>query len=256
MAPGARGAFARESDRVAGYTPEVDDDATFSEGKAAEVLKRAARLQSGEAEAPGVSRAELARIAAEAGISPANLEAAIRAETSAQGRSNAFGLGASAERVVESEFDPSDFDAILAVAPPARSLRHPVEQIGRTLKYQTRYRGGFYRIEVVSRAGRTHVRVAPVTVMTYLMTLHLALLAAFVGGLLLMATGSALTAILFAFAVVTVGIVAFSTLSRRVGDRVGDVADAVEASILETGATVHDAAPTQIAPETERRLRH
>ena len=216
----------------------------FSEKEASEVLGRAARLQEerggGGSYSPGLTHDELVRIATEAGIDPENLEAAIRAASAAPTKRGFLNLVEEDERVVDAELDPKDFDVVLDVAKPARTRRHPVAQVGRTLTMQTRHKGGQYRVEVASRNGRTRLRVTSVPFLAYLMSLHPAILLAFFGGMNMAAQGDRAGATAFVLAMLMVGMLAFVALVRRGKGNTTELADLIEEKIRETTAPTRE----------------
>ena len=205
-----------------------DEKRVFSEKQASEILARAAHLQEAKGEgayAAGLTREEVLSIASEAGISPENVEQAIRALADKK-ESGFLNLIETDERVVDAELDPQEFDVILEVAKPFRSRHRPVHQVGRTLSMQTRYKGGLYRVEVVSRNGRTRIVVTSVPLLAYLLSLHPALL---VG---IMAAG-AFGAPLIALASTLAGLAGFVGLVRHGKANTGELADRIEKRIRE-----------------------
>jgi len=237
----------------------MSDKRVFSEKEASDVLQRAARLQEerggGSSYAPGVTNDELVRIATEAGIDPENLEAAIRAANAAPAKKSFLNLIEENERVVDAELDPADFDVILEVAKPARTRRHPVGQVGRTLTMQTRYRGSLYNVEVASRNGRTRIRVSSNPFIAYLMSLHPAILLSFFGGMNMAAQGDRTGALAFALAVVMTGMFAFVALARRGNAKTAELAEKIEERVREaTSVSGLANARPMVAPAVENRL--
>lgn len=213
----------------------------FSEKQAAEVLRRASRLQDGDGSyAPGLTHEEILSIATEAGIDPKNVEAAIRGLETTRRTSRFFNLVEEEERIVDAELDPTEFDVILDVAKPAMTRRHPARQVGRTLDLRTRYKGGMYNVQVSSKAGRTRVEVASMPSMAYLMSLHPALLIAFVGSANLSARHMNLGATVFALVAMMIGLAAFVGLVHRGKEHTPALADLIESKVRETTADVRE----------------
>ncbi|RYG25055.1 hypothetical protein EON82_08485 [bacterium] len=209
----------------------------FSEKEASEVLQRAARLQEegggASSYAPGISRDELVRIATEAGISPDNLEAAIRAASQNPAKRSFLNLVEEVERVVDAELEPDDFDVLLDVAKPARTRRSPARQVGRTFTMQTNYRGSLYNVEVTSRNGRTRIRVSSMPLLAYLLSLHPALMISIIGTANMAAHGGGAAAALFGTLTMLVGALGFVGLARRGSNNTAELADKLEQRVRE-----------------------
>ncbi len=220
-----------------------DSKRVFSDQEAADVLKRAARLQEERGEsayAPGVTHEELVRIAIEAGIDPENIEAAIRAASVSPPKRSFLNLIEENERVVDAELDPSQFDVILDAVKPSRSHQHPVGQVGRTLTFQTRYKGSLYAIEVVARNGRTRIRVTSNPFVAYITSLHPAILLSIFGAAAIAPRGYISAAALFALVTMMVGTLAFIGLVRRGNSKTGELADLLERTVREAAAPNFD----------------
>ena len=104
----------------------------FSEEQAADILQRAARLQeaenSGTPYTPGITEAELMRIATEAGIDPSFLGKALDGMTEPERKERLLKFVNEAVRVVDGELDPEDFDLVVDGLPT-----HSNNKKGRTL---------------------------------------------------------------------------------------------------------------------------
>ncbi|CAN5463935.1 hypothetical protein BH11ARM2_BH11ARM2_35830 [soil metagenome] len=209
----------------------------YSEKQTAEILQRAARMQEQTGEsvyAPGLTQEEILSIAAEAGIAPENVESAIVSLEARPPASGFLNLSQEDERVVNAELDPADFDVILDVAKPARLSHYSTQQVGRTLTFHTRYKGGLYRVEVTAKNGRTRIRVTSLLLYAYLLSLHPALLLALFGSAIIAAQGVKVGAVLFAFVVLMLGCLAFATLIHRTKGKTAELADALEKRVRET----------------------
>ena len=219
-------------------SPVSQGERIFSEKQASDILQRAARLQEERGDptdpyAPGLRQEDLAKIAAEAGIDPKYLEAAIREAQQQKEDRRFFNLSEEQERIVEGELDPAEFDVIFEVAKPARTRRHPPTQVGRTLTMRTSYKGSLYHVEVSSRNGRTRVRVRSLPFFAYLMSLHPAILLSFFGAGNLGAHGQLTSAVLFVLVCMIAGAGAFLGLVRRAKSKSGELADLIEDRIVE-----------------------
>jgi len=210
----------------------VSEDQVFSEKQASEIFQLAAQLQEQKGDpqgayAPGLTREEMIRIAQEAGIDPQYLDAAIRASSKKRPRRGFFELVEEDERIVDAELAMADFDVITEVIKPARTRRHPPHQVGRTLTFQTRFRGGLYVVEVTARNGRTRVKVKSVPFMAYLVSLHPAIILACGVWGSLSDKGEFTEAALAAMLVIAAGFFAFLTLVRRGQGQTGELAQII-----------------------------
>lgn len=102
---------------------------------------------------PGITVEELQRIAAEAGIDPAVLDAAMKSDKDKKADTK---LTFEMERVLQGELDPSEFDVILEALGPTHR-RQGVTQVGRTVSGTVWTGAGHTNISVNSRNGRTRL---------------------------------------------------------------------------------------------------
>ncbi|MBX3097587.1 MAG: hypothetical protein KF812_12065 [Fimbriimonadaceae bacterium] len=137
----------------------------FSEEQAAEILQRAARLQeaenSGTPYTPGITEAELARIATEAGIDSAFLNQALAGMSEPEQKERLLKFVNEAVRVVEGELDPEDFDLIVDGLPTTshNKMGRNLTQIGRQVSGTVWVKQSNANLEVKSRNGRTRISV-------------------------------------------------------------------------------------------------
>ncbi|RYG49306.1 hypothetical protein EON79_01765 [bacterium] len=225
----------------------------YSEKQTAEILQRAAKLQEGEepnASASGLSHEEVLRAAAELGIAPENVES-VMAAMERKGSRGFFGATQTETRVVNVELDPGKFDVILEVARPTQSRHRAPGQIGRTLSVRTRHKGAMYRVDVVSRDGRTQIEVTSVPVLAFLMTLYPALLISFFGGASIGAEGVNVLALLFAFFVLATGLIAFAALVGRANGHTAELADTIEKQVREATSAASVGLPILVEEERQ-----
>lgn len=134
-----------------------DGKRIFSEQEASEILQKAAKMQEerghGPAYTPGITLEELERIAAEAGIDPGVLEAALKPDSESKEKTK---WPLELERVIQGELDPSEFDVILEAIGPAHR-RQGLTQVGRTVSGTIWTGMGHSTISVNSRNGRTRL---------------------------------------------------------------------------------------------------
>jgi hypothetical protein len=192
------------------------DKHVFSEQETSQILQKAARLQEASSEdtyRPGVTREELERIAAEAGIDPKFVGKALLALED-EPKKSWLNLSESFERVIEGEVDPNDFDEIFRDLKPANN-RMAAQQIGRTVTMQTFYGGAMCNVEISSRQGRTRVKVKSVPFVAYFLSLHPTLILGIVAGVNFGVHGNALIGLLVFAILSLLGITGFAALVKR-----------------------------------------
>jgi hypothetical protein len=150
----------------------------FSEQEVAEILKRAVVIAETQSPTytPGITLAEVERIAAEAGVPVAAVRQALaeREGTAPRGDSEAR-PGAAIERVVDGELAPEDFDVVLDGLRSFRQAGHgQTAQVGKTLQARVWNGGAPTSIQLTSRKGRTRLVVQPNVWLTAFFTLYLA----------------------------------------------------------------------------------
>jgi hypothetical protein len=158
----------------------------FSEQEAGEILQRAARLQveKGETYASGITEDELAKMAAEAGISREALLQAIQGLPESETKRRFLKLVSEESRVIDGELDPGDLDLVVG---GLRSMRHDgLKQIGRQVGGRVWFHGGMMHLAVTSRQGRTRVDVRTNAFFPLFFTLYPAFISS-----MLMITGTA-----------------------------------------------------------------
>ena len=142
----------------------------YGDNEVARILKRATELQRAEpsaADPEGLTLAELAEIAREAGIDP-NLLRRAAAEVENRTPANTWGekiagapIGISIERTVPGELPPDRFDAIIPLIQRATEGQGTASAVGKTLTWSSRTDGNtaVQQVLVASRDGETLIRV-------------------------------------------------------------------------------------------------
>ncbi len=155
----------------------------YSEKEVGEIIRRAVEFtEEGAAPyQPGVTQEELERIAAEVGVSPEALRRALR-EAEGKGAKRApFALIQEVERVIEGELDPNDFDVVTDVMPMAgRSPHSQATQVGRSLTVQGWVGLAMSKLDLVSRGGRTRIKVHSNSIGAGMVTLYPAFVTAMI----------------------------------------------------------------------------
>lgn len=148
----------------------------FSEQEVAQILRRAVELTEDETSksyTPGITEAELERIAFEVGVDPAALRRAILETGERKSTKGPLSLTEEFERVVEGELDPSQFDIIAEGIKPLSNAGQPhMSQVGRTLQLSAWTGVSQAKVTVTSRNGRTKLNVKSNALFQGLMTLH------------------------------------------------------------------------------------
>lgn len=221
------------------------NESLYSENDVAEIVRRAAEMQAEggqEPYTPGVTGAELVRIAAEVGIAPEYIQRA--AAEHREGRTSGKTLARRAERVLPVELRPEDYDAVFEVARPSSTA--PLAQIGSSLQGHVRSGWGQSLLQITSRNGRTKLAVenegGVAVAMAILWTVPLCL-APVLGALTLPLWGAAAALGCAAGAVGT-----YRALDRKARRDTHAMADALERTILERAAST-SAPATQAAEE-------
>lgn len=149
-----------------------DGKRIFSEQEASEILQKAAKMQEerghGPSYTPGITLEELERIAAEAGIDPAVLQAALAPDKESKEKTK---WPIELERVLQGELDPSEFDVILEAIGPAHR-RQGLTQVGRTVSGTIWTGMGHSTISVNSRNGRTRLSLKANPFFSFFMVIY------------------------------------------------------------------------------------
>lgn len=142
----------------------------YGDSEVARILKRATELQRAEpsaADPEGLTLAELAEIAREAGIDP-NLLRRAAAEVESRTPTNTLAeklagapMGISIERTVLGELPPDKFDAIIPLIQRATEGQGTASAVGKTLTWSSRTDNNTatQQVLVASRDGETLIRV-------------------------------------------------------------------------------------------------
>jgi hypothetical protein len=192
----------------------------YSEQETSAILQKAAKMQEASAEGgaytPGITREELERIAAEAGIDPRFVGKALENLDNEEPKRGWLNLSEEYERVIEGEVDPDDYDQIFQDLKPSQAGHGGgLRQVGRTVSMQTFYKGAMCNVEITSRKGRTRVKVKSVPFTAYFMSLHPAILIGVIAGANIGARGNALIGALTFFFSMLFGIMGFAGLVKK-----------------------------------------
>ena len=164
----------------------------FSESEATKIVQRAVQLQEqsqASAYTPGVTKEELARIAAEVGVSVEFLEQAIR-ERGGNPERRGFSLSKDFQRVVDGEFDPTDFDVLIS-ALGVQGRQYTTTQVGRSLHSHRMVGMCTAKVEVTARNGRTRITANASPILPAILSTELAVISVGIGASLA-ATGQSL----------------------------------------------------------------
>lgn len=148
----------------------MPNEQLFSESEIADLVRRAAELQeagSSKGYLPGVTRSELLRMAAEAGIDAAYLDKAIEERRTGRAETSNTNWRAEIERILPVEISPENFDIVtdavkvMPVTTTKGVTSGGISQVGRTIQGQVF--GGWDNpyFKITSRGGRTRLTIQP-----------------------------------------------------------------------------------------------
>lgn len=213
-------------------------DPMFSEQEASKIIQRAVELteqQSSVQYTPGITRAELEKIAAEVGVSVDVLDKAIRETVKHEPTKTGFRFTEEFERVVEGELDPSQYDVVIEGLRPLSNAGQPhAAQVGRTLSLSTWTGVGQAKIDLTSRNGRTRVKVKSNALFQFLMTLHPALITALITTASLGERGMVWIGAGIGAAAIAVGAGLFGFLTKKGHRKAEELADDMRERIANT----------------------
>lgn len=151
-------------------SPSEDSLRTFDEKAVAEILQRAARLESKRSEKPTeLSLAEIEQIARDSGIDPALVRQAVR-DFQQQGDTTGFAarftgapLRRTVERVIDREITQDEHEALAAdireALAPLFTVPPQVSTLGRSLSFSTVSRRSNIDLQITPRDGKTIIRI-------------------------------------------------------------------------------------------------
>lgn len=145
---------------------QMEQRQIFSEQEATEILKTAAKLsEQADGSVPykaGITFEELSRMAEDMGIDPAMLQRALKAPTSKDEKSK-MGFSQTLERVIEGEIPRDEFDELyLALTQNSSQVSNRatgMTQVGGTLTGQVMTGPANADVDIISKNGRTRLRV-------------------------------------------------------------------------------------------------
>lgn len=217
---------------------DMPQDPVFSEQEASKIIQRAVELseQQGAGQyTPGITRAELEKIAAEVGVSADVLDRAIRDTVKHQSTKKSSWFTEEFERVVEGELDPSQYDIVIEGLKPLSNAGQPhAAQVGRTLSLSTWTGVGQAKVDLTSRNGRTKVKVKSNALFQGLMTLHPAFVTALIATGSLSEKGMAALGIGIGAAAMAIGVGLFGFLTKKGHRKAEELADTMRDRIADT----------------------
>jgi len=215
-------------------------DKIFSEGEVGDLMRRAAELQEQGSSAgyvPGVTYAEIAKMASEIGIDAKYLELAIQERKSPDLASQSREKYPTIERIFPIELQPENMDIIteyikpLSVATASGTMSGSLVQVGRTLRGQAACTWANPEFRVTSRDGRTKVVVTsdkgtPIG-LTCLWIIPL------IAVIVMLAKGVLIPAAALGVLSIALAIWSYHGLVRKSGEMTYEVANSIEKSITE-----------------------
>jgi hypothetical protein len=231
----------------------MPNERVFSEQEVSDILRRAVELTEAGDEReyiPGVTESELVRIAEEVGVSPEALKRAMLESGTVDSKKGLFHLTEEFERVIEGELDPGQFDVIADMIKPLGNAGQPaVAQVGRKLQMSAWTGIGQAKVDVTSRNGRTSLKVKSNALFQMLMTLHPTFIATLITVGSLSEKGMGLLGGAIGVGLMTVGVGAFTWLTRLGHRKAEKLADDLRVKIADTVAEQGDA--VHVAAEDE-----
>ncbi len=248
----------------------MGDHHTYSDQQVKDILMKAVELQqqgtldAGTTEG-GLSKEQLAKMAAELGIDPKYLDAAIdQARVTRQEDKGLTFLGVPLARnhhaVVEGELDPERFDVIVPeLGNPGMNSHLGGSQVGRSLTARVSKGMAFGPISVVSRDGKTRIEARQAAFVGFMAGMYPALITSIMVGAGMIGHGHAMAGSLIAGGILAAGFTAFRFMALR-GDRsmkeiVSRVAEVVAEETKAQGVRANLAGATAVdvtPPETQQ----
>lgn len=221
----------------------------FSEQQVSQILRRAVELTDAGVSpgyTPGITEAELERIAAEVGVAPTALRQALLETGIESSKKGPLNLTEEFERVVEGELDPDKFDIIAEGVKPMSNAGQPhMTQVGRTMQLSAWTGVGQARVSVTSRNGRTKLQVKSNALFQGLMTLHPTFIASLITVASLSERGMAWLGAAIGIGVMAIGGILFAKLTKFGHRKAEKLADTLRDRIAETLA--HQPTTTETA---------
>jgi hypothetical protein len=228
----------------------MSGERVFSEQEVSQIIQRAVEIaeqQPAPGYTPGITLEELEKIAAEVGVEPKALAQAIREAGSSHRDRKGFQLVQEVERIVSGELDPSQFDLIAeGIKPLANAGQPAMAQIGRKLEMSAWAGTGQAKVSVVSRNGRTQIKVRSNVLFQALMTLHPAFVGSLVAVGVLAERGMGWIGAAIAAGLTAVGASLFLVLSKVGHQRAEALADDMRERVAQVVASA-----TQVPSVTE-----
>jgi hypothetical protein len=224
------------------YTIFVSDERkVFSEQEVTAVVRRAVELQESagkESYTPGVTAAELERVAKELGIEAKYLQQAISEANNSESKRGTLNLTAEFERVVDTELKPEDFDVLLRYLKPTGNQGGPgFTQVGRTLTGRTWTGSSFANFIVTAKGGRTRINLKSNALFAWLVTIHPATIASLVTLPALASKGHPWMALAIVCPIIAAAGLAFRAVLNRGHKSAKELTDKLAEAVAETAPT-------------------
>lgn len=245
----------------------MEHQRTYSEQQVKDILMKAVDLQqqgalAGTADANGLSRDQLVKMATELGIDPKYVDAAIDQVRVSQGQDKGvrflgIPLSHTHEAVVDGELDPERFDVVMPElgTPNMNSNFSGSSQVGRSLTARVSKGFAFGPITVVSRDGKTKVTGKHSAFVGFMAGMYPAIILSFVLGAGMIAKGHLVGGLVAILGILGTGLGLFTLMARKADQAMKEVVSRVAAVVAdETRAQdVRDnlARPMSVAPQDE-----
>lgn len=233
-------------------------DKLFSESEVGEIMRRAAELQEKGSDSgylPGVSSAEMSRMASEIGIDSKYLEVALQERLTGKSAVSKLDAYPTIEKIYPIELGPNDLDIITEYLKPLPSTNSNgttspgLVQVGRTLQGKAACAWGNPDFRVTSRDGRTKVVVtsdkATPAGISCIWILPM------IVGIILMGKVSVVAGLAVFAASIVLALLCYPKLVKKSGEMTIQTAEAIDKGIVEYMESRPSVSSTSVA-ETEQ----
>lgn len=223
----------------------MENERTYSDQQVKDILMKAVDLQQqraldGSPDPNGLTREQLVKMAAELGIDPKYLDAAIdQARVSQKEDKGTWILGIpfahKHQAVVDGELDPERFDVVVPELGNPGLNQHvsASSQVGRSLNARVQKGFAFGPLTVVSRDGKTRIDGRHVAFVGFMLGMYPALIGALLTGATLAKQGNPLFGLGAALAFLLAGTGLFGWMARKADQAMKEVVARVASVVAE-----------------------
>lgn len=248
----------------------MENERTYSEQQVKDILMKAVDLQQqgvieGTSDPSGLTRDQLAKMAAELGIDSKYVDAAIDQSRVTQKEDKGtwlFGIPITHthEAVVEGELDPERFDVVVPElgTPSLNPHLSGSSQVGRSLNAKVSKGLAFGPLSVVSRDGKTKISGKHMAFVGFMTSMYPALIFSLIFGLKVAQAGNLIGAFALVLTLLTVGTGIFTWMARKADQAMKEVVKRVAGVVADEtkaqGVRENLARSTSVQSDTENRV--